>query len=59
MLNELEIKILEKGLGFVSTHDIINEEDLGKDFSKFSRKIKCKWYFKDVSSPDFSEVPAF
>ena len=54
-----EIKVLEKGLGFVPTPNIINEEDLRRDFGEFSRKMRCKWYFKDEPSPNFSEVPAF
>ena len=44
---------------FVPTLIIINEKDLRRDFGEFSRKIRCKWYFRDESSPDFSEVPAF
>ena len=59
VLNEIEIKVLEKGLGFVPTPNIINEEDLRRDFGEFSRKMRCKWYFRDELSPNFSEVPAF
>ena len=59
VLSEIEIKVLEKGLGFVPTPNIINEEDLRRDFGEFSRKMRCKWYFRDEPSPNFSEVPAF
>ena len=52
-------KIYKKGLGFVPTPNIINKEDLRRDFGEFSRKMRCKWYFKDEPSPNFSEVPAF
>ena len=57
MLYEIEIKVLEKGLGFVPTTNIINEEDLSRDFGEFSTKMRCKWYFRDESSSNFSEVP--
>ena len=42
MLNEIEIKVLEKGLGFVPIPNIINEKDLRRDFGEFSRKMRCK-----------------
>ena len=58
VLNEIEIKILEKGLGFVPTPNIINEEDLKRDFGEFSRRMRCKWYDRDKPSSNFSEVPA-
>ena len=56
VLHEIEIQVLEKGLGFVPTPNSINEEDLRRDFGEVSRKMRCKWYFSDESSPDFSEV---
>ena len=59
MLDEIEIKVLEKGLGFVPTPNIINEEDLRRDFGEFSRKMRYKWYFRDEASPDFSEISTF
>ena len=59
VLHEIEIQVLEKGLGFVPTTNSINEEDLRRDFGEFSRKMRCKWYFRDEPSPDFSEIPAF
>ena len=59
MFHEIEIKSLENGLGFVPTPNIIDEEDLRRDFGEFSRKMRCKWYFRDEPSPNFSEVPAF
>ena len=52
VLNEIEIKVLKKGLGFVPTPIIINEENP-------SRKMRCKWYFRDEPSPDFEEILAF
>ena len=59
VLNEIEIKVLEKELGFVSTLNIIIEEDLRRAFVEFSRKVRCKWYFRDEPSPNFNKVPAF
>ena len=58
-LNETEIRVLEKGLGFVPTPNMINEEDLRRDFNEFSRKMRCKWYFRNEPSNEFSEIPAF
>ena len=48
-----------KGLGFVPTPNMINEVDLRRDFNEFSRKMRCKWYFRDGSLNDFSEILAF
>ena len=42
VLHEIEIQVLEKGLGFVPTPNSINEEDLRRDFGEFSRKMRCK-----------------
>ena len=30
-----------------------------RDFNEFSRKMRCKWYFRDEPSEEFSEIPAF
>ena len=46
VLTETEIRVLEKGLGFAPTPTGINESDLKRDFNKFSRKMRCKWYFE-------------
>ena len=59
VLSQTEISVLEKGLGFVPTGNMINEADLRRDFNEFSRKTRCKWYFRDEPSKDFSEIPAF
>ena len=58
-LNKTEIRVLEKGLGFVPTPNMINEEDLRRDFNEFSRKMRCKWYFRNEPPNEFSEIPAF
>ena len=36
VLNKIENKVFEKGLGVVPTPNKINEEDLRRDFSEFS-----------------------
>ena len=59
VLSQTEISVLEKGLGFVPTPNMINEADLRRDFNEFSRKMRCKWYFRDEPSEEFSEIPAF
>ena len=43
-LPPLEMKVLEKGLWFSPTPSI-NEVDLRRDISYFSRKMRCKWFF--------------
>ena len=50
---------MERGLGFVPTPNMINEADLTRDFNEFSRKMRCKWYFRGEPSEVFSEIPAF
>ena len=46
-LSPSEIKVLEKGLGFSPTPSSINEVDLSQDISDFSRKMRCKWFFRN------------
>ena len=55
VLSQTEISILEKGLGIIPTPNMINEAD----FNKFSRKMRCKWYFRNEPSEEFSEIPTF
>ena len=59
VLTETEIKVLERGLGFVPTPNLINEAVLRRDFEDFSRNMRCRWYFRNEPSYDFSNVPAF
>ena len=47
ILSQTEINMLEKGLGFPATPSFINEAELRKDFNEFSRKMRCKWYFRN------------
>ena len=59
VLTETEIRVLEKGLGFAPTPTRINESDLKRDFNEFSRKMRCKWYFRNEPREDFLEKPVF
>ena len=40
-----EMKVLEKGLGFSPSHSSVNEADLPRNISDFTRKTRCKWFF--------------
>ena len=42
VLTATEIKVLERGLGFVPTPNSINDADLRRDFEDFSRKMSCR-----------------
>ena len=59
VLTATEIKVLQRGLGFVTTPNLIHEADCQSDFEDFSRKMRCRWYFRNEPSDDFSNVPAF
>ena len=59
VLTDLEISVLGKGLGFSPTPTFINEADLRRDFAGFARKMRCKWFFCNEPTEDFTEIPAF
>ena len=59
VLTETEIRVLEKGLDFVPIQKLLNEPELRKDFEKFSRRMRCKWHFRNELSENFSDTPAF
>ena len=59
VLTETEMKVLEIGLGFSPTPNLINETDPRRNFENFSRKMRCRWYFRNEPSDDFSNGPAF
>ena len=46
-LSAKELSVLEKGLGFAPTPSHINEVDLRRDLWEFSRKMRCKWHFRN------------
>ena len=52
-------KVIEKGLSFSLTPSFINEADLQRDFDRFARKMRCKWYFRNESQDIPSEVSTF
>ena len=47
VLSQTEINVLEKSLGFSPTTSFINESDLRNDFNEFSKKMRCKWNFRN------------
>ena len=57
VITETEIKALDKGLDYVPIQKKINEPELRKDFSEFCRRLRNKWYFRNETTPQFSEVP--
>ena len=59
VLSDLVIEVLGKGLGFSPTPSFINKADLKMDFADFSRKMRCKWDFRNDITEKFSKTPAF
>ena len=59
VLTETEIKVLEKGLDFAPIQKTLNEPELRKIFEEFSRRMRCKWNFRNKLSENFSETPSF
>ena len=59
VLNDTEIRILEKGLDFAPIQNKINEPGLRSDFEDFCRRMRTKWYFRNEPTSEFSETPAF
>ena len=58
-LSPSEIKVVEKGLEFSPTPSSVNEVDLGRDISDFSRRIRCKCFFKNESQENISATSKF
>ena len=50
---------LEKGLGFSPIPSSINEVDLRREISDFSRKRRCKWFFRNERQENVSETSEF
>ena len=57
-LSPSEIKVVEKGLEFSPTPSSVNEVDLGRDISDFSRRIRCKCFFKNESQEILVQHPS-
>ena len=53
------ISVLEKGLGFAPTPSHINEAYLRWDLREFSRKIRCKWHFRNEVPQSNKEISQF
>ena len=58
-MSPLEIKVSEKTLGFSPTPSSINEVDLCRGISDFSRKMRCKWFFRNERQENVSETYKF
>ena len=50
--------MLEKGLDFAPIQKTLNEPELRKDFEEFSRRMRCKWNFRNEPTNNFSEISA-
>ena len=50
VLSQTKVSVLEKDLAVLLTPNMINEADLRRDFNEFSRKMRCKLYFRDEPS---------
>ena len=59
ILTEAKIKVSEKSLNFASIRKTLNELKLRKNFVEFSRRMRYKWNFRNKSTNNFSEIPAF
>lgn len=59
VLSDWEIEVLDKGLGFSPTPSFTNEADLKRDSADFSRKMRCKWHFRNDNTENFNQTPAF
>ena len=58
-LSAKEISVLEKRLGVAPTSSHINEADLWRDLREFSRKMRCKWHFRNEAPPGHPALEAF
>ena len=57
-MSSLEIKVLEGGLRFSATPSI-NEVDFRRDISDFSRKMRCKSFFRNERQENVSQTSEF
>ena len=55
----MEIKILEKGLGYAPIQNKINKPELRRDLEDFARRMRPKLYFRNESTSSFSKCPSF
>ena len=59
VLSNAKIKILERGLDFALIQKKVNELELRKDFEEICRLMRIKLHFRNESTSDFSNIPAF
>ena len=59
ILTETEIRALERGLSLTPAPNVINEENLRREFDDFNRKMRCNWYFRNGPSKNVGSIPAF
>ena len=59
ILTEAKTKVLEKSLNFAPIRKTLNEPKLRKNFVEFSHRMRCKWNFRNKSTNNFREIPAF
>ena len=59
VLTDAGISVLEKGLDYAPIQNKINEPELRTDFEEFCRKMRLKWHFRNDTTSNFSEIPAF
>ena len=59
VLNDAEIRVLNKDLDDYPTKNTINEPELKTDFKEFCEKLQLKWHFCNDAEPKFSDVSAF
>ena len=49
----MEIKILEKGLGYAPIQNKIYEPECRRDFEDFARRVRVNWYFRNEPTYSF------
>lgn len=54
-----QIKILNKGLGFVPNFSKPNINDIDKDVKRFERKLQLHYFFRKKASEDFDDTEPF
>ena len=59
VLTDAGISVLEKGLDYAPIRNKISQPELRTDFEEFCRKMRLKWHFRNDTTPNFSEIPAF
>ena len=54
-----EVSVRETGLGFALFPSHINEANLRRDIQEFSRKIRCKWHFRNEGNHNHKAMRRF